>query len=254
VTRDAGWRRIGPAALPPGEAVARPVELLAAIGPGGAPAYSWSTVSSPALVLGRLAADPPIDRETASAEGVEVVRRSSGGGPVLWDAGLVALDVVLPRGHPLAVDDVVAAYRWLGEALADALRALGAPDVEVVGVERARAARGRPGPAADACFGALSPFEVLAGGRKVVGLSQARRRPGTLLQAGVPLQLDAERLARLMGRGGAFARDLAATATGLCELVPGVGAADLVRAVDDAVSRRCGVDLRPAVMGGGPGA
>ena len=31
-----------------------------------------------------------------------------------------------------------------------------------------------------ACFGGLSPYEVLAGGRKVVGLSQTRRRQGTL--------------------------------------------------------------------------
>jgi lipoate-protein ligase A len=230
--------------------VARPVDLLTGMGQGDAPIYSWSTVSSPALVLGRLAADPPIDREAAAGEGVAVVRRSSGGGPVLWDAGLVALDVVLPRGHPLAVDDVVAAYRWLGEALADALRALGVPGVEVVGVERARAARDRPGPAADACFGGLSPFEVLAGGRKVVGLSQARRRPGTLLQAGIPLRLDAERLARLMGRDDAFADGLAAAATGLCEIVDGVGASDLVAAVDAAVSRRCGIELGPAVVGG----
>ena len=136
------------------------------------------------------------------------MRRSSGGGPVLWDRDLLALDVALPRGHPLAADDVVAAYRWLGEAIADALGAVGVADVEVIDVPRARAAAGAPGAAADACFGGLSPFEVLAGGRKVVGLSQARRRPGALLQAGIPLTLDAARLARLMARDEDFARPL----------------------------------------------
>lgn len=201
-------------------------------------------MSSPGLVLGRLAVDPSIDREAVAEEGVTVVRRSSGGGPVLWDRHLLALDVVLPRGHVLAGEDVVDAYRWLGEAIADALRALGVRDVAVIGMAEARAARARPGPAADACFGGLSPYEVLAGGRKVVGLSQARRKPGALLQAGIPLRLDAERLARLMGRDASFAAGLAATAAGLDETAPGAGAGEVVAAVDAAVRARVGATLR----------
>lgn len=218
--------------------------LLAVMAPQGPPVYSWSTVDVPALVLGRLAVDPAIDRAAADADGIVVVRRSSGGGPVLWDRDLVALDVVLPRGHRLAGDDVVGAYRWLGEAIAEALRALGATGVEVVEVATARAARRRPGPAVDACFGGLSPFEVLAGGRKVVGLSQARRRQGALLQAGIPLRLDAARLGRLMGRDAAFAAGLSATAAGLAEIVAGVTGPDVVRAVDRAVCERLGVSMR----------
>jgi len=171
------------------------------------------------------------------------LKRSSGGGPVLWDGDLVALDVVLPRGHRLAADDVVAAYRWLGEAIADALRALGVPDVEVIDVARARAWKAAPGPAADACFGGLSPWEVLAGGRKVVGLSQTRRRPGALLQAGIPLVLDAGRLARVLGRDAAWAEDLAATAAGLRELTPGVTSEDVVAATEAAIAAREGVLL-----------
>lgn len=214
------------------------------MGAGAAPVCSWSTVAAPGLVLGRLAVDPSIDRNAVAAEGVAIVRRSSGGGPVLWDRDLLALDVVLPRGHALAGEDVVDAYRWLGEAIAGALRALGAPAVEVIGMAAAREARSRPGPAADACFGGLSPYEVLAGGRKVVGLSQARRRPGTLLQAGILLRLDARRLARLMGRDEGFAAGLAATAAGIDESVPGLTREAVVEAVDRAVRERAGVELR----------
>jgi lipoate-protein ligase A len=196
----------------------------------GPPIASWSTVTTPCLVLGRSGADTAAIEAAARAEGLPVLRRSSGGGPVLWDAGLLALDVVLPRGHALEGHDVVEGYRWLGGALATGLRALGAPDVEVVPVPRARAAA--PRPADVACFGGRSPYEVLAGGRKVVGLSQARRRRGTLLQAGVLLDLDAARLARVLGGGDPLAADLAAAAAGLRELVPGLEPQDVVAAVD----------------------
>ena len=107
-----------------------------------------------------------------------------------------------------------------------------------------------PGPrarAADvACFGGLSPYEVLAGGRKVVGLSQARRRQGTLLQAGVLLDLDAARLARLLDGGDRLAADLTAAAAGLRERVPGVEPDDVAAAVDPSWRP-------PPARGGSPG-
>jgi len=221
------------------------VALLRAMPAEGPPVLSWSTVSAPALVLGRLAVDPTVNWPAARDEGVEVVRRSSGGGPVLWDAGLLSLDAVLPPGHPLAGHDVVEAYRWLGEAIASALRTLGVEGVEVASVPRARAAALSPGPAAEACFGGLSPHEVLVGGRKVVGLSQARRRPGALLQAGILMRLDAARLARLLCRDSAFARDLAAGAAGLGDLRPALAPGDVVGAVDRAVAERAGALLEP---------
>jgi lipoate---protein ligase len=210
--------------------------------PGGPAVLSWSRVDAPALVLGRSSGEPSLNWAATAEEGVTVVRRTSGGGPVLWDRDLLALDVVLPPGHPLAVRDVVLAYRWLGEAFAAALRTCGVDDVEVVSVERARARR--PGAAADACFGGLSPFEVTAGGRKVLGLSQARRAQGTLLQAGVPLLLDADRLAHLLGRDTPFAHALARDAAGVMELAPAITADRLIAAVDAEITDRCEVTLR----------
>lgn len=238
------WRHLGPVEVAAGEAVARPVGILQAMPGTGRPVMSWSRVDAPALVLGRSGAPPRLDRGAIAAAGVTVVGRSSGGGPVLWDRDLLALDVVLPRGHPLAGRDVVLSYRWLGEAIAAGLRSCGVGDVEVLDVQRARTAV--PGMAADACFGGLSPFEVLAAGRKVVGLSQARRRAGTLLQAGIPMRLDSAGLARLMGRDTAFARALAAVAAGLDEVAPAVTPAEVVAAVDAEIAARCGVELEPS--------
>jgi len=50
-----------------------------------------------------------------------------------------------------------------------------------------------------ACYGSLSPYEVVAGQHKVVGLDMIRRRAGSLLQAGVLLHWDTEPLAQLLG-------------------------------------------------------
>ncbi len=231
-----GRRRLPLATIGARDALARAETLLAAADEG--PALAWSRVDRPALVVGRAAADAGVDEAACRAAGVPVLHRRSGGGPVLWDADLLALDIVLPRGHPLAGDDVVAAYAWLGEALAAALRSLGLP-ARTVGIAEARAAEPHP-LAARACFGALSPFEVVAEGRKVVGLAQVRRRAGTLFQAGIPLTLDADSLAALLDLGAgrsAFAGALRERAAGLRELDPDLGPAEVAGAVEDALAR-----------------
>jgi lipoate---protein ligase len=201
---------------------------------------AWALARSPALVLGRSAAAAPVDEAACREAGVPVLRRGSGGGPVLWDEGLLALDVALPGGHPLAPVDVVAAYAWLGAAVAEGLRALGLPAHRLEPDEARRSARRAAevaDPAAIACFGGLSPHEVLVDGRKVLGLAQVRRRGATLLQAGILLSLDAEGLAALLALDGArapFAAALRARAAGLDELAPHVGAHDVVEAVEQA--------------------
>jgi lipoate---protein ligase len=224
------------------------VGLLRTLSPGDDPIASWSTTSAPALVLGRSAGTPPVDIDAARDAGVQVVRRTSGGGPVLWDDGLVGFDMILPPGHDLAPADVVETYRWLGEAIALALRSLGLPDVAVVEITHARASARAPGPAAAACYGGVSPYEVLVEGRKVLGLSQARRRPGTLLQAGVLLDLDGPLTARLMGRDAAFGRALAGHAAGLREWDASIDAGDVVAAVNTSVMDITGLKLAPSRM------
>ncbi|MGI9539870.1 MAG: lipoate--protein ligase family protein [Miltoncostaeaceae bacterium] len=222
-------------ALPATAAVARAVDLLASAADTGAPATAWTVADPPALVLGRSARDPRYDAEACRAEGVEVARRVSGGGPLLWDADLLGLDVALPPGHTLAGTDVVLAYRWLGEAIGRALATVGVEQIRLVEIHEARAAPRDE--VAEACFGGLSPYEILARERKVVGLSQVRRRTGTLLQAGIALRFDAARLARLMGRDADFAALLRERAAGLDELGAKVDAEDVTAAVDAEVAR-----------------
>jgi lipoate---protein ligase len=115
------------------------------------------------------------------------LRRSTGGGAVSCDDHYLMLDVVLPRGHPLVIDDVGRSYRWLAKALLAALAARGA-ELRAV-TPREAAAQPPAGRAAArlACFAGTGTYELvtLAGDRKLVGLAQRRRGKAALLQAGL---------------------------------------------------------------------
>ena len=138
----------------------------------------WSRPTDAAIVIGsaqRLAAPGP------------ALQRSTGGGAVSCDDHYLMLDVVLPRGHPLVIDDVGRSYRWLAKALLAALAAHGA-ELRAV-TPREAAAQPPPDRAAArlACFAGTGTYELvtLTGDRKVVGLAQRRRGGAALMQAGM---------------------------------------------------------------------
>jgi lipoate-protein ligase A len=196
----------------------------------------WWRVAADAVVLGR-GSRVSADDAACRAAGVAVVRRGSGGGPVLWGPDLLALDVLVPAGHPLHTADVAASYRWLGEAFAAALGELGVP-ATAVPPDTARRLNDRAA-AERACFAGCSPWEVLAGERKGVGLSQVRRRSGALLQAGILLRHRPDRLPRLLALDpvarAATVASLAARAIAL-DTLTGTTTAEVIATVEGALA------------------
>lgn len=150
----------------------------------------------PAVVLGCG------QRALATTTALPVEVRASGGGAVLVGPWMIGASVVLPAGHPLAVDGIAESFRWLGEACAGWLRD--------AGVAQAQAQRGGPTVAHWACFAGRGPWEVMAAGRKIVGLAQARRRHAVLLSVGV--LVDETPWALLAGALGRPADEVAALA------------------------------------------
>lgn len=211
--------------------------------PGDPATALWWSVSADALVLGR-GSRVAADEAACRAADVAVVRRGSGGGPVLWGPDLLALDVLVPAGHRLHSSDVAESYRWLGEAIAAALQSLGVP-ASAVPPDVARRLNDRTA-AERACFAGCSPWEVLIGEQKVVGLSQVRRRGGVLLQAGILLRHDPHRLPALLALDppdrAASVADLTARATGL-DAATGATGTEVASAVDQAL-READTDLR----------
>ena len=172
-----------------------------------APAVWLLEVERPALVVGSTQPEPSPSRPVA----FDVVHRHSGGGAVLVAPDtLVWVDVFVPAHDPLWSADVGRAFGWLGSVWVDALAAAG-----VAG------GRAHDGPllhtawSGSVCFAGLGPGEVTVGGRKVVGISQRRRRDGALFQCAALLAWDAAGTAAALGLPAAAVTELAGLAAGL---------------------------------------
>lgn len=151
-----------------------------------APQWRIWTYAEPAIVLGcsQRALRPALE---ARVEGrLAVVEREAGGGAVLTGPWLLGLSLVLPLGHAWLAAGLLPSYQRLGQLHVEVLQALGILTRTVSPAElRTEKTRQAPGPLAWACFGSLSPWEVVnAEGRKLVGLAQRWRQSGVLLVAG----------------------------------------------------------------------
>jgi len=183
-------------------------QLLAHANPGEPPTLYWSQAEVEGLVLGFSQKSAILNQQALASYPLPIYHRRAGGTTVLIGPHLLSLDVMLPAGHPLTLPDLVESYRWLGETWVAALQELDIQTRTITPVE-AYAQRDRLKQAEThqresilrrACYGSLSPYEVVTGERKVVGLDMIRRRTGTLLQAGVLLHWETERLAALLGQ------------------------------------------------------
>jgi lipoate---protein ligase len=188
-------------------------------------------VDRPALVLGSAQPLTDADAGACRAAGVEVVRRRSGGGAVLLEPGAALwVDLTISRHDPLWDDDVGRAAGWVGRAWEAALDDLGVAGLEVHGGPMAVSAWSRL-----VCYAGVGPGEVLAGGRKLVGVSQRRTREGARFQCVVHrswapgrildlLSLDAgqqeEALAALQGAGTGLDRETEEVVAALARHLP----------------------------------
>ncbi|MHB1711798.1 MAG: lipoyl protein ligase domain-containing protein, partial [Acidimicrobiales bacterium] len=132
--------------------------------------------------------DAVVDSVRAVRQGVEVVRRRSGGGAVLVVPGdPVWVDVWVPCDDPLWSEDVARAFDWLGEVWTATLLAVGCDGVSAHRGGYVRHTRW----SSLACFGGLGRGEVVASdGRKIVGVSQRRTRHGAWFHSACVLQWD----------------------------------------------------------------
>ena len=133
--------------------------------------YGWKP---PAISLGYFqGALEEVDVDACGREGVDLVRRITGGGAVFHDAE-VTYSVVIPEGHPLAPASILDSYSLLCSGI-------------VAGLESLRV---------EAEFAPIN--DIISGGKKISGNAQTRKK-GCLLQHGtVLLKVDVEKMFRLL--------------------------------------------------------
>jgi len=133
-------------------------------------------ITQKAMVLGSRQDGSLLNGELCSRDGIEVVRRRSGGGIVFLAPGEhVWLDVVVPRGDVLWSNDVAQASWWLGDVWVQTLNALGKNNVSVHHESLSSDQWGDL-----LCFAGVGPGEVVQRNdeslSKLVGISQRRTR------------------------------------------------------------------------------
>jgi lipoate-protein ligase A len=175
--------------------------------------YAWEP---PSLSLGRGQPIVEVDLEACTHDGVDVVRRPTGGRAILHTDELT-YSVVAPLNEPRLEGDIVTSYRRLSRALLAALEHLS------VVVESRHRADGTPdrsdsapgnNPPNPVCFEVPSHYELTtADGRKIVGSAQMRTQDAVLQHGTLPLAGDIARICRYLVDAPDLARVRARAAT-----------------------------------------
>ena len=217
------------APAPGTENMRRDLELLDACArceiPGAVRLYGFAPAC---LSLGRMQPIDDVDLDACARDGVDVVRRPSGGRAVLHDQE-VTYSVVCRSTDPVFGGRVLESCSRIHAAVSAGLEVLGIRTI-ARGLPADLRRDAREGAAVADCFARPAAHELLdEQGRKLVGSAQARRA-GALLQHGSVL-LEPPRAAGYLrgeaaqGRGGVGVRELARRHVSREELVGALAAA-----------------------------
>jgi lipoate-protein ligase A len=150
--------------------------------------YGWVP---PSISLGQSQRMRTVEEALCRADGVDVVRRPTGGLAILHTDELT-YSMSLPIQHPIAEGDVMTSYRRIARAIIATLRALGVSDASAEAVAKEDKAK------SPVCFEAPSDYEVVGGGKKLVGSAQWRRVDGVLQHGSLPLYGDIGRVCKYL--------------------------------------------------------
>lgn len=190
-----------------------------------------------------------VNLETLRREGIDLVRRATGGKAVLHDDELTYSVVVSEKDLP---GTVLETYHRISEALVEGLRTMGIP-ATLAALEHGVTSRD-PRFRQAACFSAPSWYEIVSDGRKVIGSAQNRKNGFILQHGSIPLTFDAAKVIRCVrtvspehfARAEAFLRRKAA---GLSEVAGRpVGRDELENHLIEGFKTVLGWDLEPGAL------
>ncbi len=147
--------------------------------------YGWKP---PALSLGYFQSlEEKVDRESCRTRGIDVVRRLTGGRAILHDQELT-YSLTVREELNLLDSSIVKSYKEISQGLVKGLKKL---DIPVSLTPRQKGQKAPRGDSA-ACFDTPSWYEVVIGGKKLIGSAQTRKWETILQHGSLPLTLDAD--------------------------------------------------------------
>lgn len=150
--------------------------------------YAWDP---PCLSLGRAQPFTDVDTTHLQEHGWDVVRRMTGGRAILHTDELT-YSVTGTNKEPILAGALLESYNRLASALLTAVQGLGL----MVEMKEGKAdGNGIPNPV---CFEVPSTYEIMVGGKKLIGSAQARRKDGVLQHGSLPLSGDLTRICQAL--------------------------------------------------------
>lgn len=200
------WRVIHSGIARPADNMAVDEAVLKAHAAGQVPPtirfYGWQPAAVSIGYFQKATAE--VDLSECRHQGIDVVRRLTGGRAVLHDAELT-YSIVVSETHPLVPHTITASYRFFSQGLLAGLKVLG---IEAqLSMPRAAYSQTKRRQASAACFDAPSHYEVTICGRKLIGSAQVRK-DGVILQHGsLLLQFNPKQVAALLNLPTSEAKD-----------------------------------------------
>lgn len=151
--------------------------------------YAWSP---PCLSLGNAQPSSQVDLALIQRLNWDIVRRSTGGRAILHTDELT-YSVAAPLDNPHFNGGVLESYKHICQGLVQALKILELnieiqPEVKLTNTEREQ----------PICFEIPSSYEITAGGKKLIGSAQVRRKGGVLQHGTLPLYGDIARICQVL--------------------------------------------------------
>ncbi len=145
--------------------------------------YSWKPATLSLGYFQKL--EKEVDQEACQNEGIDIVRRLTGGRAILHDKELT-YSLTIREDYNLLSNSIVTSYKEISQGLVAGLNLLRIP-AKLKAMERGKKS---PKGNSAACFDAPSWYEVLLDNKKLIGSAQTRKK-GTILQHGsLPYEID----------------------------------------------------------------
>ncbi len=151
--------------------------------------YAWEP---PCLSLGYAQPIRDVDIPRLKVRGWDLVRRPTGGRAILHTDELT-YSVTASAGESILAGSVLESYNRLAQALQAAIKLIGIPVEMKEGLAAPSGQKANP-----VCFEVPSTYEITAGGKKLIGSAQARRKEGVLQHGTLPLTGDLSRILQVL--------------------------------------------------------